>query len=700
MRYLSFFLTIILILFVLDVGISNPEFIEKISSGGIEHADYFEQTKYKFYENEEEHEYSEIKFKLTENLSNYGEVKFFYSTVSYNDAYQKGNGNRFINGTEIAKGKYYFVIEVKNFDESKYILIKELNINHGYDKTVEIDFDDSITNYELLGININSKPRNTNFLSHHNLTLDGLILTLHYDKMSIDINNKDLDKYGIHAFLVKDENIDVLEYNELLTMDYAGYNLYLADDNFNNSVNVMPLQIDSNIRNYSKYGQFFTEDSRLDKIIKDEAKSSFEFFWENRNMDANSKGYGLVPVTINQGVPSEESGILTTGGSMVATIIAMENKWISEQEGYKYITELLNTIDEMDSFLGFYYDKFDIYTGEPLEYSEISVTHTSVFLASLLTVGEYFGGHIEETCNRIYNKAKWYAFYSDDKLNVMYNNYTPDGGYDRILDKYEEQLIAYFLMAGNPSMKFSKDAYDSFERTFANNFYYTWNGGIHGHLIAQTYVDFRNIKDAEGINWFENTVIALENSKKFTDDLSYRYDTYKVGWGLGASDTLKGYRTDLGTAPSGYANTLHKYDGSVPTYSAITSIVFNPKVSAETMYEYDEMLNLRGKYGFYSAFSIQDDWVSLKYRGREKGETISMLANYKSNMIWNLFMETDVAKQAVKSLAFEEDTETKEYEKYYDPTTKLYYNAGFGGNKINNIKNVENPKDFYVNVFE
>ncbi len=700
MKYISLVLSLALLFVVIDAMLIHPEFLDEISLSGVEYGNYFDQVRYRYYESEEGDLYGEVNLKISDGIINDSELTIFFSDTSFNDAYQKGEGNTFVNGTELYNGEYFFVIEVFNIDKEKSIFLKKVTVSDGLDRNISIGFDDDIRNRELLGIEVDRIPRNTNFLSNNNISLEGVVLTLVFDVMYLDVEFEQLEPYNINAFLVDGDKVNSLDYDSLISADFDGQILYLGDDVFNKVAEVMPLRVDSEIKNYGKYGKFFTEDTEIDALITDEARKSFNFFWDYKNNDPNTKGFGLVPTNVNQGSDAEESGMITTGSSMLATIIAMENGWIEPNEGYKYITEVLNTISNMENFLGFYYDYFDIETGEKLSKSKISLIDSSIFFASILTVGEYFGGYIQETCNEIYLKASWHVFYASNNSGNIYNYYSENYGFDSLLEKYDRQLLSYILMAGNPDVSFAKVAYDSFERNEAEGFYYSWYGGLNSHYIPHMFVDFRHVKDEDGINWFENTIRAVENSRIQTNFLTDRYEAFKIGWGLGASDSPNGYKHNMGTAPSGYANNLHYIDGTIPSYVAVAAVVFTPEEALNTFLTYRTNNLINGEYGLYSAFNLDENWSSFKYNGKEKGAILTSLTNYKSNMIWNLFMQTEEAQLGLNTLGFSEDHSDKEYDKYFDPETELYYNVATENKEINNIENVKDPENFKIEVFE
>ena len=57
---------------------------------------------------------------------------------------------------------------------------------------------------------------------------------------------------------------------------------------------------------------------------------------------------------------------------------------------------------------------------------------------------------------------------------------------------------------------------------------------------------------------------------------------------------------------------------------------------------------LWGEYGFYDAFNLTQQWTVSSYLAIDQGPIIVMIENYRTGLLWDLFMscpEVAVAKQ-------------------------------------------------------
>ncbi|MNT32894.1 hypothetical protein D3C86_1434170 [compost metagenome] len=61
---------------------------------------------------------------------------------------------------------------------------------------------------------------------------------------------------------------------------------------------------------------------------------------------------------------------------------------------------------------------------------------------------------------------------------------------------------------------------------------------------------------------------------------------------------------------------------------------------------------LFGKYGFYDAFSETENWYPQRYLAIDQGPIVVMIENYRTGLIWNLFMQAPEIKAGLKNLGF------------------------------------------------
>ena len=59
-----------------------------------------------------------------------------------------------------------------------------------------------------------------------------------------------------------------------------------------------------------------------------------------------------------------------------------------------------------------------------------------------------------------------------------------------------------------------------------------------------------------------------------------------------------------------------------------------------------------GKYGFYDAYSETDNWYPQRYLAIDQGPIAVMIENYRTQLLWKLFMSHPDVQNGLKKLNF------------------------------------------------
>ena len=136
---------------------------------------------------------------------------------------------------------------------------------------------------------------------------------------------------------------------------------------------------------------------------------------------------------------------------------------------------------------------------------------------------------------------------------------------------------------------------------------------------------------------------AINNPKKHT---GYGANL----WGFTSSDDpIVGY--------SSHHPGTDSDNGTVPPTAALSSIVYTPKESMEVLkYLYFEKgKQVFGKYGFYDSYNpglIEGQQVVKSYLAIDQGPIAVMIENFRSGLVWNLFMGNREIQNGLKKLGF------------------------------------------------
>ena len=394
-----------------------------------------------------------------------------------------------------------------------------------------------------------------------------------------------------------------------------------------------------------------------EKLVIKELKKSYNFFIKEANLDKNSKGYGLIrDKTI---LANDIASIASVGYGLAALIIGVEHKWISYKNAYDRANRTLDTfIKNVEGDNGFFYHFINIKNGKREWNCEISIIDTAIFICGALTAGEYFGKEIKDKAETLYKRIDW-NWYRNKETNQFYMGYTPEKGFWGHWDMYAEQLMLYVLSVGSPTYPIDRSIYYDFQRKKADykdikEIIYTYCGSLFTYQYSHAWINFKNLNDSEGINWFENSIKATKANRQYCIDNKDKYKTYgENSWGLTACLGPKGY-CGFGAKPCD-TDLKQQNDGTVTPCGGIGSIVFTPKESIKAMeYFYNTFPKLWGKYGFKDGYNLEKEkpWFAKEFIGIDKGIEIIMIENFLNGTIWKYFMQNQYINKGIRRLGF------------------------------------------------
>jgi hypothetical protein len=116
-------------------------------------------------------------------------------------------------------------------------------------------------------------------------------------------------------------------------------------------------------------------------------------------------------------------------------------------------------------------------------------------------------------------------------------------------------------------------------------------------------------------------------------------------WGLTASDIQNGYTASSPTNDVGVI---------APT-AAVSSLPYTPvhSMNAIRFFYYQLGDKIWGQYGFIDAFNLNSLWFDTDCLAIDQGPEIVMIENYRSGLLWNLFMSCPEVKRGMTNLGFQ-----------------------------------------------
>lgn len=361
--------------------------------------------------------------------------------------------------------------------------------------------------------------------------------------------------------------------------------------------------------------------------------------------------------------------VVTTGGSgfgIMALIVGMERGFITRQQGLEHLGKMLNFLETCDRYHGAWPHWLNGSTGQTYPFSTkddgADLVETGFLVQGLMTMRQYLHPGIPEEdpfiarLNSLIDGVEWDWFTRG--LNVLYWHWSPNYGWDinMRIEGYNEALIVYVMAAASPTHTINPEVYhEGYARNGAivngGTFYgyklpLGWDYG--GPLFFTHYshlgLDPRNLSDQYGNYWEQGVNMSLINYSYCVDNpknwVGYRPDC----WGLTASDNPWGYNAHSPT------NDL----GVITPTAAVSALPYTPEQSMAAIRHFYFILGdkLWGEYGFYDAFDVTEDWWATSYIAIDQGPVICMIENYRTGLLWDLFMSSPEVQQSLDRLGF------------------------------------------------
>lgn len=383
------------------------------------------------------------------------------------------------------------------------------------------------------------------------------------------------------------------------------------------------------------------DDALLDEI----ARRAFAYLWN----EANPRS-GLIR---DRSTPGAPASIAAVGFGLSAIPIGVERGWISREEGYERALRTLTAFasGQVAGYRGFFYHFVDMETGHRVWASELSSIDTALFIAGALTVGSYFAGtEVAELADALYAAVEW--DWMRNGRTTLSMGWKPETGFlPYHWNHFDESLLLYVLAIGSPTHPVPAAAWHAVARPWRDGVIAAPGGTLFVYQYPLAWLDLRHVRDAYA-NYWENAVRAAVRNREFTRARADAYASYAGDvWGLSASDGPFGYRA--------YGAEEGNHDGTIAPYASAASVPLVPDLALRSIRGMLERYGtlVWGRYGFVSAFNADLGWYSDAYLGIDLGITLLMIENYRTGLVWNLFMRHPAVQAALQLIGFVPDTD-------------------------------------------
>jgi hypothetical protein len=402
-------------------------------------------------------------------------------------------------------------------------------------------------------------------------------------------------------------------------------------------------------------------------------QQTFKYFWDYANTDS-----GAARERYHPNDPTLDANVVASGGTgfgLMGILVGLERGFISQTQAVERLSKILSFLENADRFHGAWPHWIHGTNGNVIPFSTLDnggdIVETALLAQGLICIKEYFKeGTGEELALSAQADALWkgieWDWYTNEQNTLLWH-WSPNTGFaiNLQLKGYNETLIAYVLAAASPDYSISKEVYDN---GWASNGGIQSNNTKYGypllvrHAGAEEYggplfwahysflgLNPNGLSDEYANYWEVNRNHAMINYSYCVENPLNYTDYGEDAWGLSASYS----RNSDGSM--GYAAHRPGADvGVISPTAAIASLPYVPEESMRAMhFFYQKKEKLLGPAGFYDAFSPSHNyWVAEAYLAIDQGPQLIMIENYRSGLLWRLFMQNEEVQSGLTRLGF------------------------------------------------
>jgi hypothetical protein len=399
-------------------------------------------------------------------------------------------------------------------------------------------------------------------------------------------------------------------------------------------------------------------------LLEQVQRACFDYFWDGADAITGLAADRRSLSDPNREVPISIGG---SGFGIMALLVAAERGWVARAEALERLQPMLQFLGGARSYHGVYSHFMNTRTGEtvPLFPKDDGgdLVETSFLMMGLLCARAYFDRESPDErsarlrIDDLWDQVEW-SWYTQGRNDVLYWHWSPnyDWQIGHAVRGWNECLITYVLAAS--SRRFPVDPL-VYQRGYAGGDHFR-NGrsyyGIElplgvpggGPLFFAHYsfcgLDPWQLRDRYADYWQQNVSHVRINRAHCIANPHQHPGYGPECWGLTASDDPTGYMA-------------HAPDNDNGTLSPTAALASFPYVPQEAMQTLRHFLSVYGdrlwrRYGFIDAFCESRDWYADTFLAIDQGPIVIMIENYRSGLLWKLFMNVPEVQLGLRRLGF------------------------------------------------
>lgn len=410
-------------------------------------------------------------------------------------------------------------------------------------------------------------------------------------------------------------------------------------------------------------------------------EACFRYYWEAAHPDAG------MAIEI---LPGDENlvAVGSSGFGIMALVVAAERGFITREQGVERMLKIVRFLKSADRFHGVWPHFLDGRTGKTIAYfgkydDGGDLVETAFLVQGLLVARQYFNrntkdeNELRDTINELWRTVEWDWYRKEPTSDFLYWHWSPNHAWhiSHPLVGWNETMIVYLLAIASPTHGVPASLYHTgwagqselavryrqgWGRTTHGDHYTNGNAyfgiklevgvGTGGDLFFTHFsfmgFDPRGKKDRY-TNYFENNRnLALINRAYCIANPNKRVGFGENCWGLSA-----------GINSGGGKPNPREENGTINCMASLASFPYTPQESMAALkhFYHEHGSKLWGIYGFRDGFNLTENWFEDVNMALNQAPIVVMIENYRSGLIWRLFMSNAEITPMLEAIGFEDD---------------------------------------------
>ncbi len=446
---------------------------------------------------------------------------------------------------------------------------------------------------------------------------------------------------------------------------------------------ISALDLHSNESPLSREASATTRKMNDDELLSMVQEACFRYYWEAAHPNAG------MAIEI---LPGDENlvAVGSSGFGIMSLVVAVERGFITREQGVERMLKIVRFLKNADRFHGAWPHFLDGRTGKVISYfgkydDGGDLVETAFLVQGLLVARQYFTrkikaeAEIRDTITALWKTVEWDWYRKEPASDFLYWHWSPNHAWhiSHPLVGWNETMIVYLLAIASPTHAVPASLYHTgwagqsdlavryrqgWGRTTQGDHYTNGNTyfgikldvgvGTGGDLFFTHFsfmgFDPRGKKDRYTNYFRNNRNLALINRAYCMANPNQRAGYGENCWGLSAGI-------------NGGKPIPRDDSGTITCMAALASFPYTPQESMAALkhFYHEHGSKLWGIYGFRDGFNLTQNWFEDVYMALNQAPIVVMIENYRSSLIWKMFMANPEIQPMLEKIGFVKDDDSE-----------------------------------------